>query len=78
MTNQKLKRYTISIIAGPGPDQGTSRDSAEFVAVDDTVAWPEAHKRAAENPLVQDRDYLQLTETESGRGVQGTILKKLN
>lgn len=75
MTTQKLKRYTYSIIAGSGSDQGTLRDSGEVIATGDAEAWSQTHTRAGANAFAQDGDYLQLTE--SGRGVKGTPLRKL-
>jgi hypothetical protein len=75
MTTQKLKRYTASIIAGPGSDQGNGRDATEIMAIDDDDAWTKALEWAGANALVEDGDRLQLAE--NGRGVKGTELRKL-
>jgi hypothetical protein len=51
MATQQSRRYTVEIIAGPGPDQGNTRDSGEVIAASDDEAWGKAHTWAAENGL---------------------------
>jgi|NGEPerStandDraft_6_1074524.scaffolds.fasta_scaffold537195_1 hypothetical protein len=76
MTTHTLKRYTASIIVGHGPEQGTGRDATTILAIDDGEAWEKAMDWGAANSVVQDGDYLQLSE--NGRGVKGTPLRKLD
>lgn len=68
-----LQPYQATVLAGP--DHRDARDSHEFLSVSDDQAWGKAHEWIDKNTLVEDGDYLQLSE--NGRGVRGTLIRKV-
>ena len=76
MSEKLPKRYSASIISQSGIDRGDARDSAIFLAANDAEAWSKALNWATANTLVENDDRIQLTETETGRGVNSSPLKR--